>query len=263
MVHNTKQKKSVCTPAVDRALDVIELMASSKGDLSLSEIIKRVSIPRQSLIRILNTLCYRGIVDKTDQRGFYRLGMKLLYLGHRIQDKIKLRSVALPFMHELADNTAKTIELSTLDRDQLILIEQIEEGSEEVRLYSRIGSVYPYFHALAAGKIYLAHMDPEKRQTVLDKIGLPAVTEHTITERSKLEEELLSIQEDGYAFEDQELRKGVRRIVAPIYNFRNNLAGCIGIAATLFSFELEDRARLGRIVIKTANRISYRMGKKE
>ena len=263
MVHNMEQKKSVRTPAVDRALDVIELMASSKGDLSLSEIIKRVNIPRQSLIRILNTLCDRGIVDKTDQRGFYRLGMKLLYLGHRIQDKIELRSVALPFMHELAEKTAKTIELSTLDRDQLILIEQIEEGSEGVRLYSRIGSVYPYFHALAVGKIYLAHMDPEKRQKVLDKIGLPAVTEHTITEMSKLEEELLRVQEDGYAFEDQELRKGVRRVVAPICDFRNDLAGCIGIAATLFSFELEDRDRLGQMAVETASKISRAIGRRE
>jgi len=263
MVLITKQIKSVRTPAVDRALDVIELMASSKGDLSLSEIIKRVNIPRQSLIRILNTLCDRGIVDKTDQRGFYRLGMKLLYLGHRIQDKIELRSVALPFMHELAEKTAKTIELSTLDRDQLILIEQIEEGSEGVRLYSRIGSVYPYFHALAVGKIYLAHMDPEKRQKVLGKIGLPAVTEHTITEMSKLEEELLRVQEDGYAFEDQELRKGIRRVVAPIYDFRNDLAGCIGIAATLFSFELEDRDRLGQMAVETASKISRAIGKKE
>ncbi|MBC8461717.1 MAG: IclR family transcriptional regulator [Deltaproteobacteria bacterium] len=238
-------------------------MASSKGDLSLSEIIKRVNIPRQSLIRILNTLCDRGIVDKTDQRGFYRLGMKLLYLGHRIQDKIELRSVALPFMHELAEKTAKTIELSTLDRDQLILIEQIEEGSEGVRLYSRIGSVYPYFHALAVGKIYLAHMDPEKRQKVLGKIGLPAVTEHTITEMNKLEEELLRVQEDGYAFEDQELRKGVRRVVAPIYDFQNDLAGCIGIAATLFSFELEDRDRLGQMAVETASKISRAIGRRE
>ena len=258
-----KQNKSAYAPAVDRALDVIEFMASSKGDLSLSEIIKMVNIPRQSLIRILNTLCDRGIVDKTDQRGFYRLGMKLLYLGHRIQDKIELRSVALPFMHELAEKTAKTIELSTLDRDQLILIEQIEEGSEGVRLYSRIGSVYPYFHALAVGKIYLAHMDPEKRQKVLDKIGLPAVTEHTITEMSKLEEELLRVQEDGYAFEDQELRKGVRRVVAPICDFRNDLAGCIGIAATLFSFELEDRDRLGQMAVETASKISRAIGRRE
>jgi DNA-binding IclR family transcriptional regulator len=255
-----KPRKSAHVPAVDRALDVIEIMASSDGDLSLSEVMKRVNIPRQSLIRILNTLCDRGIVERAGQRGFYRVGMRLLYLGNRLQDKITLRSVAWPFMQELAEETHKTIELSTLDRDQLILIEQIE-GTEGVRLYSRVGGVYPYFHALAAGKIYLAHMGPEKRRKVLEKIGLPAVTEHTITRMDNLEEELLRVREKGYAFEDQELRKGVRRVGAPIYDYQNNLAGCIGIAATFFSFELEDRENLGRIVMETANKISYRMGK--
>ena len=256
------RKKSASAPAVDRALDVIEVMAVSDRDLSLSEIMKRVNIPRQSLIRILNTLCDRGVLDRAEQRGFYRLGMKLLYLGNRLQDKITLRSVAWPFMQKLAEKTHKTIELSTLDRDQLILIEQIE-GTEGVRLYSRVGGVYPYFHALAVGKIYLAHMNPEKRRNVLDKIGLPSVTEHTITNMDKLEVELLKVRENGYAFEDQELRKGVRRVTAPIYGFRNDLAGCIGIAATIFSFELEHREDLGRMAVQTANKISYRMGKEK
>ena len=257
-----KQTQSSYAPAVDRAIDVIELMAASERDLSLSEILQGVDIPRQSLVRILRTLCDRGIIDKTARRGFYRLGMKLLYFGNRLQDKIKLRSIAWPFMQELAQKIHKTIELTTLDRDQLVLIEQIE-GLEGVRLYSRVGAAYPYFHAVAVGKIYLVHMDPEKRKAVLEKIGTPAVTERTITDRDKLEKELNQVREDGYAFEDQELRKGVRRAVAPIYDSRDNLAGCIGIAAPVFSFELEDKEQLGRMIIETADRISYSMGKRK
>ena len=257
-----RQNKIPHAPAVDRALDVIELMAVSERDLSLSEVMKKVNIPRQSLIRILNTLCDRGILNRAEQRGFYRLGMKLLYIGNRLQDKITLRSVAWPFMQELAEKTHKTIELSTLDRDQLILIEQIE-GSEGVRLYSRVGSVYPYFHAVAVGKIYLAHMEPDKRENVLDRIGLPAVTDHTITKMNKLEKDLLKVKEDGYAFEDQELRKGVRRVVAPIYDYHEEVVGCVGIAATVLSFELEDREYLGQMVKDMANRISYGMGKRK
>ena len=256
------RKKSNRSPAVERALDVIELMAASDRDLSLLEIMKRVNIPRQSLVRILNTLCDRGIVERAGKRGFYRIGMGLLYLGNRLKDKITLRSVVWPFMQELAEKTRKTIELSTLERDQLILIDQIE-GTEEIRLYSRVGGVSPYFHALAVGKIYLAHMAPEKRRRVLDKVGLPSVTEHTTTDISELEKEPLRVQENGYAFENQELRKGVRRVGSPIYDYRNELTGCIGIAATVFSFELEDKEYLGRMVMDVANKISYRMGKEK
>jgi len=252
--------KSNHTPAVDRALDIIALLAGSENAMPLSEILTKLAIPRQSLIRILNTLCDRGVVDRTGQRGFYRLGMKLLYFGDRLQDKIKLRSIGRPLMQELAEKTRKTVELSTLDRDQLVLIEQVE-GTEGIRLYNRVGSAYPYFHAVAVGKIYLADMAPEKRHKVLTTIGLPPMTENTITDLDELEAEVTRIKENGYAFEDQELRKGVRRIVAPIYNHGNHLAGCVGVAATIFSFEIDDKENLGRHVIETADQISYGMGK--
>ena len=253
--------RSEHAPAVDRALDVIDLMAASHGDLSFSEIRRETGIPRQSLVRILNTLRDRGIVDRSAKRGGYRLGMRLLHLGNRLQDKIQLRSVARPCMEELARKTRKTVELSTLDRDQLILIEQVE-GSEGVRLYSRVGAVYPYLHAVAVGKIYLAHMDREKRRQVLEKIGLPAVTEHTLTRLADLEQDLVQVRKNGFAFEDQELRKGIRRVAAPVYDHRDELAGCVSVAATVFSFDLEDLARLGDMVRETAERISENMGKR-
>jgi len=247
-------------PSVERALDVIGLLAGSENPMSLAEILAKLSIPRQSLIRILNTLCDRGVVERTGQRGFYRLGMKLLYFGDRLQDKIKLRSIGRPLMRDLAEKTRKTVELSALDRDQLVLIEQVE-GSEGIRLYSRVGSAYPYFHAVAAGKIYLANMTPEKRHKVLATIGLPPVTENTITDPDVLEEEIRRIQEKGYAFEDQELRDGVRRLVAPIYDHENRLAGCVGVAATIFSLEMDQKEDLAAQVIETAQRISHGMGR--
>jgi len=104
-------------------------------------------------------------------------------------------------------------------------------------------------------------MASEKRHKVFTTIGLPPMTEYTITDLDVLEAERVQIKEKGYAFEDQELRKGVRRIVAPIYVDRNHLAGCVGLAATIFSFEIDDKETLGRQVIGTANRISYGMGK--
>jgi len=249
-------------PAVDRALDIIELLAAREREMPLSEILARLTIPRQSLIRILNTLCDRGMVDRAGRRGAYRLGMKLLYLGNRLQDNIRLRTAARPFMEALAEATHKTVELSTLDRDQLILIDQVE-GSEGIRLYNRIGSAYPYFHAVAVGKIYLAHMETEKRRKVLSAIGLPPVTEQTLTRMDHLETELKAILKTGYAFEDQELRKGVRRIAAPVYDHRNALTGCVGVAATIFSLELSDIGDLGRQVKETARQISSHMGKPE
>jgi DNA-binding IclR family transcriptional regulator len=246
-------------PSLQRALDVIDLLASQDRDLGFSEIMNALNIPRPSLARILAVLVERGLVTKTDEGGLYRLGMQLLYLGGRLESKLRLRSVARPHMEELALTTGKTIELSTLDRDQLILIDQIE-GDEGVRLFTRIGSAYPYFHAVGAGKIYLAHMEPGKRKEVLRKIGLPVITTYTITNPEQLDRELSDIVDHGVAFEDQELREGVRRSVAPIYDSHGKLAGCIGIASPIFSFAYEDKEELAGMVKQAAEKISADMG---
>jgi IclR family KDG regulon transcriptional repressor len=158
-------------------------------------------------------------------------------------------------MLELSQKIRKTIELSILDRDQLVCIERIQ-GNESVNIYSRIGAVYPYFHAVSVGKVYLAQMDFEKRKENLKKIGLPAVTENTITDTETLEKELQKVKSNGFAFEDQELRKGVRRVAAPIYDKTNKIIGCISIAAPIFSFELDDVNKLGMLAKKTADEIS-------
>jgi len=142
-----------------------------------------------------------------------------------------------------------------------LLIEQIR-GSEAVSLYSRVGSVYPYLHAVGVGKVYLANMELEKRHRALDKTGLPSVTERTITDLNKLEAELTKVKENGYAFEDQELRKGVRRVAAPTYNSRSELVGCIGIAATIFSFSIKDKKKLGNMAVETAKKVSAEFGYK-
>ena len=141
-------------PALDRGIDVIEFMASYSEPLTFSEIQDALPIPRASLTRILNVLHNRGLIDKMQETGRYRLGMKLLYIGNHIQDKISLRTVAFPYMQRLAQLTREMVELSTLDQDQLVKIDQIE-GVGDVRLYSRVGSAYPYFHVTAVGKLYL------------------------------------------------------------------------------------------------------------
>lgn len=246
-------------PALDRGIDVIELLASSSNHLSFSEIQDALPIPRASLVRILNILNNRGLIDKMHENGHYRLGMKLLFLGNSIQNKISLRSIAFPYMQRLAQLTRETVELSTKDQDQVVLLDQIE-GLGDVRLYSRVGAAYPYFHVTAVGKLYLAHMNPIKRRNRLKNIGLPAVTENSITDIEMLELELEAVLQNGYACENQELRKGVCRVVAPIFDHTDKLAGGIGVAAPVFRMDSEDFPKVGEIVKNIAHEITLSLG---
>ena len=88
----------------------------------------------------------------------------------------------------------------------------------------------------------------------LASIGLPSVADHAITGMNQLERELKEIMAKGYAFEDQEFRMEVMGVVAPIYDSRNRLTGCVG-AAAVFSLEINDRKGLGWQIPKIIQQI--------
>jgi len=52
-----KPRKPAHAPAVDRALDIIELLAASERYLALSEIVKRTGIPILSFARLPGLSC--------------------------------------------------------------------------------------------------------------------------------------------------------------------------------------------------------------
>ena len=109
-------------------------------------------------------------------------------------------------------------------------------------------------------KVYLAHMNPEKRKKVLNQVGLPAVTQWTITDYEELNEGLSCVARQGYAIEDQELRKGVRRVAAPIYDHNGQVVGCLSVAAPIFRMAVKDFPKMGGRVKKVADEISLLLG---
>ncbi|RLB16826.1 MAG: hypothetical protein DRG63_04690 [Deltaproteobacteria bacterium] len=243
------------TPALERGLKVLELLAEEEAELNLKSISQKLQIPAPSLWRIMTTLKSRGYVIYDPVTKMYRLGFKFLYLGNILLNKMGFRSHARGHLKELVALTGETAELSARVKDQLILIDQVE-GPEAVRLFSRIGSAYPYFHATAPGKIYLAHMDEEKLSRVIEQIGLPKITPYTITDPRVLKKQLLRIRQKGYASDSQEMRIGVSRIASAVYNRYGKIEACLGIAGPSFRITARRLDQLGQQVMKIAKKLS-------
>jgi DNA-binding IclR family transcriptional regulator len=242
-------------PALERGLKVLELLAEEGAELGLKSIAQKLDIPVPSLWRILGVLRENGYVLFDRDRKTYRLGFKFLYLGNMVLKRMGFRSQAGGYLRQLVERTGETAELSARIKDQLILIEQVE-GPDPVRLFSRIGSAYPYFHATAPGKVYLAHLDTAKLKSVMTRMGLPKITAHTITRLDVLEHELTSIAEQGFASDNEEMRTGVCRIAAPVYDKTRRVVACLGVAAPSFRIRPGDRERIGHTVRDLAQKLS-------
>ena len=106
-------------------------------------------------------------------------------------------------------------------------------------------------------------MEKEKLKRVIGKIGLPRLTVNTIHDFERLEREIEEVKIKGYAYDFEELREGVCRISAPIYDKENKVLGCFTIACPSFRLDKEGNRKdeLGLLVKKVAFEFSNDYGR--
>ncbi len=71
-------------PALDKGLDILELLCDTDTPLSLSQIAKKLSRNLNEIFRMIVTLEQRGYL-KADDSDRYSLTLKLFELSHRHQ----------------------------------------------------------------------------------------------------------------------------------------------------------------------------------
>ena len=250
-----KQKN---VPAVERALNILELLGESKEPLSFTQILKQLHISKPSLSRLLCNLKERDYIQHNTTTKKYGLGLNLLHLGNRVLERIDIREKAQPFLRELMEKSGETVELGILDDNALLFIDKWET-SKSIRLFAQVGSRFSKLHASAPGKVLLAYIPKEDFKKFVKK-GLLKVTDHTVTNVKKLKEGIEKIRKQGYGFDDQEVREGVRRVAAPVFDHQGNLAGVVGIAGPAFRMPLKKKTTFGKMVKETAEEISESLG---
>lgn len=116
-------------PALDKALDVLELLAEAPEPLTQTEIADATGRSVGQLFRVLVTLERRGFLVR-ERGGGYLLGTRLFDLAHRHEPLRGLRAAALPVMHELADEVRQSCNLAVLDGDRVRVVAQVESPAD-------------------------------------------------------------------------------------------------------------------------------------
>src|SRR5437870_9290622 len=91
-------------PALDKGLDVIELLARESEGLTLNEIARVLGRTSSELFRMVNALGRRGYIIQRDNDR-YSLTLKLFELAHRHKPIKSLTAAAAPLMRELVNRT--------------------------------------------------------------------------------------------------------------------------------------------------------------
>jgi DNA-binding IclR family transcriptional regulator len=197
--------------AVRRAAAVLRALAR-RETAGVTELATELDLPKSTVHNYLVTLLEEEFVVRDGDD--YRLGLGCLDLGGTVRDGTRLFEVAREPVDDLAQEVNELGVLAVEEHGYSVYLYQTG-GTKAVTLDSHLGTRRP-MHCTATGKSMLAHLRPERVETILERHGLDRRTENTITDRGTLLDDLAAIRERGYGVDDEELIVGMRAVAAPI-----------------------------------------------
>jgi DNA-binding IclR family transcriptional regulator len=243
--------------SVDRAFQVLDILART-GHAGVSEIAEELGVHKSTVSRLLGSLVAREIVRQNNDRGKYQLGFGILRLASAIPGRLSLVHEARSILENLADEYKETVNLAVLRSNYAVNVDQAM-GPSTLATYDWVGSLTP-LHATSSGKILLAALPVDERNQIYKKVGLTSRTSRTVTDRSALENELLSIARDGYAVVHEEFEIGLTAVAAPVYNHIGTVIAAVSISGPSFRFDPENTPGLIQGLREAGLKISAKMG---
>jgi IclR family KDG regulon transcriptional repressor len=251
----SKQPESVA--AVLKVFGILQAL-SERPETGISELSVRLSMPKATVYRFLQTIMMLGYVRQEPDSERYGLTMKVYELGTKALQQPEVVDLAKHHMQILADKTGETIHLGALIESEIIYIHKVD-SNHTLGMYSRIGRRAP-LHCTAIGKVLMAWEDPERRALVLKGVDFMPYREKTITTIGQYEDELRKVKAQGFAEDREEFDDHVRCVGIPIFDRLNRPVAGMSISFPTFRY---DEARKPEVVamLKDASRdISTRLG---
>src|SRR3984885_7168443 len=185
--------------SIGRALEVPDL-CDGKVPMTLKENSKTTGLPDSTLFRVLLTLEKHSYLSQA-MDGAYQLAPKLRF-GWLIGQANALRDKVRPELERLAQRFNETASMAYLYEDRIHVLDSVETY-HEIRMSNRIGRVLPP-HCSAMGKAITAFQSRALADQILEAYGLSRRTEHTITDRARLFQELEEVRGTGIACDREE-----------------------------------------------------------
>ena len=199
-------------PALDKGLDILELLATQPQGLTRSQIVKDMARSPNEIYRMLERLVARQYVTRSASGDRYALSLKLFAMAHAHPPLNRLVNQALPVMDDFACRAEQSCHMGVYDRGNVLIAAQINSPrgwSFSVQRGARVGLL-----DTASGHMLLAYTDADSRQRMLAE-HRPLDGEVPVTDDG-LAQTLAAIRAQGYVERDSAQSFGVVDISFPI-----------------------------------------------
>jgi DNA-binding IclR family transcriptional regulator len=195
-------------PALEKGLDVIELLAAEKSPLNLSAISQRLGRSSGELFRMLQVLEFKGFITVAESGSGYVLTNKLFALAMAQAPVRSLVETALPIMRKLSQDIGQSCHIAVASEDQIVVITRIERPGD-LGFSVRIGYRREIARA-TSGLVLFAFQNDEVRRAWLRRCRLKGEAADSFVERADV------VRSRGHHEAASDFVRGIVDLSAPI-----------------------------------------------
>jgi DNA-binding IclR family transcriptional regulator len=212
-----------------KPLGLLEAVAGATHPSTLAELSASMNVPKPTMHRWLGSLENAGLVQRTPDGRRYELAARASKLALSILSNKPAGAVRHEILKRVVQEVGESCNLTVLDGTAVNYLDRVE-SKWPLRITFQQGSKVPAYCS-ASGKLFLALLQPAKRDLILRDLKLEPQTANTIVDKSVLVNELKEIRQKGYALDREEYLAGLICLAVPIFQKKGRLRACVAALA--------------------------------
>ncbi len=245
--------------AVERAIELLQSL-NRQPISTLDQLHKQTGLPKPSLVRLLQTLVGRGLVNHAPQHGAYYLTSAVHTLSCGYHSEPRIIEAAAPVADALTAKFKWPVAVAVFDTDAVVVRYSTIAQSPLSLLHSSINMRLSLV-SRALGRAYLAFCPPDEQQVILKVLAHSREPDDQVVQdlpavMAMLEE----VRRGGYALRSPAATPSSNTLALPIYEDGHVVAS---LGMTWFSSVLSNEEAIARLyphLLLATQKITTRLG---
>lgn len=237
--------------SVSRAIKIVEALAQSPA--GLSELARRVDLPKSTVARLLATLEASEAVERDGDGRLYRLGPIVQRLSSAAGGPAQLTAFARPYLERLTVQHDEAAGIAIPDGFRVHYVDQAE-AEHPVQVRDWTGELIP-MHVVSSGLVIMAYWPVEQLERYLSR-DLERLTPNTVTDPHEIRARLTKIKQSGFAWVYEEFVEGINSVAAPVLLQSGLVTAAIHVHGPAYRFPSSDPDNVANSVKQAAAGLS-------
>jgi DNA-binding IclR family transcriptional regulator len=216
---------------IERAVKILDCFIGASGTLGVTELARQTKLSKSTVHHFVTTLVETGLLASDGPSRRYRLGPKLVQLGHAFVQSTDLRDLAARALLELRNLTDETATLHVKIGEERITMNQVV-STQGIRRVLNLGVSRP-IHLGAVGIVLMGDMPDEDILQMLKRRKPRALTSKTVTDPRDILALVHKARVDGFCMLGEQTEEGVGVIALPIHDHLNAIPAAVVVSGPI------------------------------